>query len=82
MWIVLQDRFRRPFHVNDDTIEWMEPLADTRLHMTTGETKITCLSAPEVLAVMVAARRANIHAPPQVRPHREDVEAWDAEQRR
>ena len=81
MWIVLQDRFRRPFHVNDDTIEWIEALADTRLHMTSGETKITCMSATEVLATMVAARRINVHNPPQVRPHREDVEAWDSDRR-
>ena len=80
MWIVLQDRFRRPFHVNDDTIVSMEALADTRLHMTSGETKITCMSATEVLATMVAARRVLVHHPPQVRPHREDVEAWDTEQ--
>ena len=72
---------KRPFHVNDDTIEWIEALADTRLHMTSGETKITCMSATEVLATMVAARRINVHNPPQVRPHREDVEAWDSDRR-
>jgi uncharacterized protein YlzI (FlbEa/FlbD family) len=77
MWIILKDRFRRPFHLNDAAIVSMEPLADTRLHLTTGETTVTCLSATEVIAIIVAARRESVHFPPQVRPHREDIEAWD-----
>ncbi len=76
MWIVIEDRLRRPIQINDATIEFIEPLADTRLHLTTGETIVTCLRPDEVLARMVAVRQASFASPPELRPHREDHDTW------